>query len=77
MKRTHINAAANPDGTRNVSFLSDHEGWNPAGLLMPEVENHVSEQPTNKWKKRLIDAQREASDHGTDAMRARRTQYHA
>jgi hypothetical protein len=35
-------------------------GGRPSGWLMPRVENHVPEQPTNQWKQRLIEAQREA-----------------
>jgi hypothetical protein len=35
--------------------------WRDAGVLMDEVKNHVKEQPTNKWKQRLIDAQRKAA----------------
>ena len=43
---THINRSPNPDGTRNVSFyLGGEKGWMPAGVLMPEVTNHVREQP--------------------------------
>lgn len=57
MKSVHINESANPDGSRNVSFYSQGD-WHPAGRLMPEVTNHVKEQPTNKWKQKLIDAQR-------------------
>ena len=34
--------------------------WKDIGTLMNPVENHVQEQPTNKWKQRLIDAQRGA-----------------
>ncbi len=33
-----------------------HVGW-----LMPEVKNHVKEQPTNRWKQVLIDRQRAAA----------------
>lgn len=70
-----INPSANPDGTRNVSFLSDREGWIPAGRLMPEVTNHVKEQPTNKWKQLLIDRGRNAALEAEAT--ARRTQFHA
>jgi hypothetical protein len=74
-KTTHINPDANPDGSRNVSFLSDREGWSPAGRLMPEVTNHVPEQPTNRWKQVLIERSNKARFEA-DAS-ARRTQYHA
>ena len=75
MKQTHINPAANPDGTRNVVFLTETEGYVPAGRLMPEVTNHVPEQPTSKYVKMLTDRSR--TDHDESAMRARRTQFHA
>jgi len=61
-------------GGRTVEFLTSerkttvvHPGytaethsqnWMHAGVLMDPVRNHVPEQPTNKWKQRLIDAQR-------------------
>lgn len=35
--------------------------WRDVGTLMDEVENHVKEQPTNRWKQKLIDAQRAAA----------------
>lgn len=35
--------------------------WRDVGTLMDGVENHVKEQPTNRWKQRLIDAQRKAA----------------
>lgn len=35
--------------------------WRDVGVLMDEVKNHVKEQPTNRWKQRLIDAQRAAA----------------
>ncbi len=78
MKRTHINAAANPDGTRNVTFLHP-DGNIPAGKLMPEVTNHAPEQPTNRYKRVLIERARKVapSDHGAAIMHARRTQFHA
>ena len=34
------------------------ENWRDIGTLLDPVRNHVKEQPTNKWKQRLIDAQR-------------------
>lgn len=75
MKTTHINASANKDGSRNVSYLSEREGWIPAGRLMPEVKNHTPEQPTNRWKKHM--QERVRTDHDAITQRARRTQYHA
>lgn len=33
-------------------------GSRAIGWLMPEVKNHVKEQPTNKWKQALIDRER-------------------
>ena len=61
MRQTHINETANDDGTRNVSFYGgENVGWIPAGRLMPEVKNHVPEQPTNRYKKVLIERQRRA-----------------
>lgn len=59
--RLHINESPNPDGSRNVSGLIYGDDWHPAGRLQPEIKNHVKEQPTNKWKQRLIDAQRKAA----------------
>jgi len=73
-RKTHINASANPDGSRNVTFLHP-DGNIPAGVLMPEVKNHVPEQPTNRYVKVLTDRSR--TDHDEAALRARRTQYHA
>ncbi len=59
MKTTHINPFRNADGSRNVSFYGGMQvGWFPAGRLMPTITNHVPEQPTNRWKQRLIDRQR-------------------
>ena len=54
MRETRINPSANPNGSRNVSWYHKDTGWMPAGRLMPEVKNHVPEQPTNKWKKALL-----------------------
>lgn len=41
--------------TKRDATINDieHAGW-----LMPEVKNHVKEQPTNKWKQKLIDRER-------------------
>lgn len=41
--------------------------WRDVGTLMDEVKNHVKEQPTNRWKQRLIDAQREQAARRADA----------
>ena len=65
MKTSWINRGHNGDGSQNVTFHDAVEGWIPAGKLQPEVTNHVKEQPTNRWKQALIDAQRAqvGSDH--------------
>lgn len=41
---THINAAVNADGSRNVSFYDRLKGWFPAGRLMPELRD-TRQQP--------------------------------
>ena len=57
MRKTNINHAANDDGTRNVSFLTD-DGWTPAGRLQPALENHVPEQPKALAEKILAERTR-------------------
>lgn len=63
-------------GGRSVEFLSSSrhttvrwpgytsethsENWIHAGVLMDPIENHVPEQPTNRWKRVLIERQRAA-----------------
>ena len=39
VRQTHINEAANPDGSHNVSWLVEGQGWVPAGRLMPPVSD--------------------------------------
>lgn len=53
----HVNKWTNSDGSRSVSARTHKAGWMPAGRVMAQVENHVSEQPTNKWKQVLIERQ--------------------
>jgi len=45
-------------GARRVWGLLGKNEARPCGWLMPEVRNHVEEQPTNKWKQRLVDRER-------------------
>ena len=46
--------------SKDLTHERTEEYWRDIGTLMDPVENHVKEQPTNKWKQRLIDAQRAA-----------------
>lgn len=48
-----------------------HIGW-----LMPEVRNHVEEQPTNRWKRKLIERARAAAS-GQDTRPAPKGWSHA
>ena len=41
-----------------ITHETTQEWWKDIGTIMPPVQNHIKEQPTNKWKQRLIDAQR-------------------
>lgn len=50
----HTTVRWSKDLTRETTL----EWWKDVGVLMPEVKNHVKEQPTNKWKQFLIDRQR-------------------
>ena len=58
---THFAQAPHPEARMVLASHVDnpkvddlvHAGW-----LMPEVKNHVKEQPTNKWKQALIDRER-------------------
>ena len=43
MRKTHINATPNVDGSRNVSFRSRESGWIPAGRLMPRIDQATAE----------------------------------
>jgi len=43
-----------------VTHETTQEWWKDIGTIMPPVQNHIKEQPTNKWKQRMIDAQRGA-----------------
>lgn len=53
-KVLHVNRHVNPDGSRNVSgFNTGSSGWQPAGRLMPEIRNHVPEQPKSLAQKML------------------------
>ena len=36
--------------------------WQHVGTLMDEVKDHVKEQPTNRYKQRIIDAQRASAE---------------
>ena len=47
--------------SRELTKETTREWWRDVGTLMDEVKDHVKEQPTNKWKQRLIDAGREAA----------------
>jgi hypothetical protein len=44
-----------PEGIRRVVHTQE---WRDIGVLMPEVKNHVEEQPTNRWKRALIERER-------------------
>lgn len=44
------------EGAKAVYFDGRHTGW-----LMPQVRNHVPEQPTNRYKRQLIERQRQAA----------------
>jgi hypothetical protein len=48
--------APHPDARMVIGEVDGH--IEQAGWLMPEVKNHVKEQPTNKWKQALIDRER-------------------
>lgn len=64
MKQTRFDIIPQADGRRRVWFLKAQRGgwvdWEHKGWLMPEVENHVKEQPTNRYKQMLIDKARAA-----------------
>lgn len=40
--------------------IDTREYWKDVGTLMPEVTNHVPEQPTNRYKQLLIERGRAA-----------------
>lgn len=68
MKTSRFDIIPQADGRRRVWFLTDVVGglrkWAHKGWLMPEVRNHVPEQPTNRYKQALIDRQRAAVAEG-------------
>lgn len=55
IRDTYINKTPDLKGARRVAWWAPLTGWKVVGRLMPEVKNHVQEQPTNRWKQHLID----------------------
>ena len=55
-RTTWINPYPRDDGARQVAgYYGQDAGWLPMGVLMPEITNHVSEQPKSLAEK-LIEA---------------------